>query len=139
MHTPVVIVVLCLASRPSFAQGTVAADTALPRRVQLGATLGPVTDSMRASGTAVGAAVLGVITGSPAAAAGVAAGDVIVRIGTDTVRSVADALSALRPLIAGRSVPVVVERNGRATTLIRWSLESGRARAVLNSQWNTAL
>jgi pimeloyl-ACP methyl ester carboxylesterase len=126
MHTPVVVAFLCLASKPSFAQRVAAADTALPRRVQLGATLGPVTDSMRASGTPVGAAVLGVITGSPAAAAGVAAGDVIVRIGTDTVRSVADALSALHPLIAGRNAPVVVVRNGRATTLTMVTRERPR-------------
>jgi membrane-associated protease RseP (regulator of RpoE activity) len=70
--------------------------------------------------------VLGVITGSPAAAAGVAAGDVIVRIGTDTVRSVADALSALHPLIAGRNAPVVVVRNGRATTLTMVTRERPR-------------
>lgn len=103
-------------------QSTRASDSVLSRRIQLGATLAPVADSLRARGAPAGADVLNVIDGSPAAAAGLKAGDILTAIGRDTVRTVADALSALRPLAAGRQVPLAVYRAGRAitTTFLTW-------------------
>ena len=105
---------------------TVPADTALARRVQLGATLAAVSDSMRARGLPSGAFVLSIINDSPASIAGLRPGDVLVRIGSDTVRGVADALGALRPLVPGRSVPLTLVRNGRVTVLTMLARERAR-------------
>ena len=99
------------------AQQSVAGDTVLPRRIQLGASLVEVPDSLRARGTPAGALVIGVVSGSPASSSGLGVGDVITRIGSDTVRTVADALGALKPLRPGISVPLAIARDGRATRI----------------------
>jgi hypothetical protein len=86
-------------------------DAALPRRVQLGASLGAVPESLLAIGSPAGAAVLGVIAGSAAAGAGIQPGDIVVRIDRDTVRSVPEALSLLRPLTGSRRITVTLLRS----------------------------
>ena len=99
------------------AQRPVGDDTRLPRRVQLGASLAEVSDSLRAGGAPKGAQVVGVVPSSPAQSAGIQPGDIIVRIDRDTVRGVADALAALRPLAPDVMVPVSLLRQGRPTTI----------------------
>lgn len=99
------------------AQRTASADVDLPRRIQFGATLAEVSDSMRTAGNAAGALVLALIPHSAAALADVRVGDIIVRIADDTVENVAGALSALRPLPPGRNTGVEVMRGGRPVTL----------------------
>ncbi|WP_309112638.1 trypsin-like peptidase domain-containing protein [Saccharothrix sp.] len=64
-----------------------------------------------------GALVLGVDEGGPAAAAGVAVGDVIVRMGQDEVGSVEDLLGALRRTEPGEQVGVEVVRDGQRREL----------------------
>jgi len=76
-----------------------------------------VGDSLLARGLPRGAQVRRVLPGSAAAAAGLQAGDVIVRIGADTVTSVAGALAALRPSVAGAHVALAVVRGGEARKL----------------------
>lgn len=98
-----------LAAASAFAQTP--ADSALPRRIQLGATLADVPDSLAAKGMPRGARVVGVVPGSSAQAAALQANDVVVRIGSDTVMSVAQALAALHPIHAGARVSLTVMRN----------------------------
>jgi pimeloyl-ACP methyl ester carboxylesterase len=107
-----VVLSLMLLSISASAQGTGPTPAPLARRIQFGATLAAVPDSLRARGTPDGALVLGVIGGSPAAAADIHAGDIIVRIDGDSVHSVADALAALHPIVAGATVPIGFVRNG---------------------------
>ena len=114
---------LCLTIGPTVfpsvgagAQIATQADTTLLRRVQFGASLAEVPDSLQRHGVPSGAYVLSVIEGSSAAAAGVRPGDVLVALARDSVRNVADALGALRPLAAGRDVPLTIVRDVR-----RWS------------------
>lgn len=59
-----------------------------------------------------GALVLGVDAGSPAAAAGLRAGDVIVELGGESVRTVEDLLGALRQTESGEQHRVVFVREG---------------------------
>ena len=113
-HVAVMIIAL---HRTMLGQQSTADDTVLPRRIQLGASLVEVPDSLRARGTPAGALVIGVVPGSPASSSGVHVGDVITRIGSDTVRTVADALGALKPLRPGVSVPVTIARAGRPTSI----------------------
>jgi serine protease Do len=62
-----------------------------------------------------GALVIGrVQEGSPAANAGLAPGDVVRRIGARVVRTLDEVSAALDALGEGASVPVLVERDGRA-------------------------
>jgi membrane-associated protease RseP (regulator of RpoE activity) len=62
-----------------------------------------------------GALVIGrVEEGSPAANAGLAPGDVVRRIGARVVRTLDEVSAALDALGEGASVPVLVERDGRA-------------------------
>jgi hypothetical protein len=58
-----------------------------------------------------------VTAGSPAAAAGLKAGDVITRIEQSSIRSLQEFSSVLRTLVPGQRVTVVVERNGHEQTL----------------------
>ena len=92
-------------------------DISLRRRIQLGASLAEVPDSLRARGATPGAVVVGVVPGSPAQTAGMLVGDILIRIGRDTVRGVADALAALRPLDANVKVPVTLLRHDRRETI----------------------
>jgi membrane-associated protease RseP (regulator of RpoE activity) len=59
-----------------------------------------------------GYAISGVSKDSPAARAGLAGGDVIVRLGTSAVTNLEDFDSALRKHKGGETVPVVVRRDG---------------------------
>ena len=89
-----------------------AAQETLPRRIQIGATLAAVPDSVRSRGAPGGAYVVSVIPNSSAADAGVRAGDVIVRIGSDSVVDVPSALAALRVMAAGTTNSIRLVRNG---------------------------
>jgi S1-C subfamily serine protease len=60
----------------------------------------------------VGARVLSAVPGGAAAAAGLAAGDVIVRVGTRQVRKASDVVSALQLYRPGARVSVTVVRGG---------------------------
>ncbi|MDF1501525.1 trypsin-like peptidase domain-containing protein [Roseisolibacter sp. H3M3-2] len=60
-----------------------------------------------------GAVVRAIVPGSPAARAGIAAGDQIVRVGTRTVRNPFDWEAALLDLRPGEDVAVAVRRGGR--------------------------
>ncbi|MCV7368162.1 signal protein PDZ [Mycolicibacterium duvalii] len=64
-----------------------------------------------------GALVRGVERGSPAAAAGVRPGDVIVELGGERVESVEDLLGALRRTAPDSRQPLVVMRGGQRVTL----------------------
>jgi alpha-beta hydrolase superfamily lysophospholipase len=86
----------------------------LPRRIQLGASLAEVPDSLVARGIPRGALVVNIVPASAASAAGVKQNDVLVRIARDTVRNVAEALAALRLVRVGTHVPIVFERAGVA-------------------------
>lgn len=64
-----------------------------------------------------GALVTQVGQGSPAAAAGMQAGDVLVSVGDTTIAQDGDVVMALRGAKVGETVPVVVDRDGQETTL----------------------
>ncbi|MDO8964154.1 MAG: trypsin-like peptidase domain-containing protein [Coriobacteriia bacterium] len=64
-----------------------------------------------------GALVQQVVDGSPAAAAGIRQGDVIVRIGDQNVGSFEDMLAAIRGAGIGAKVPVEVVRDGKRVTV----------------------
>jgi alpha-beta hydrolase superfamily lysophospholipase len=95
----------------AFAQTGSGVDVVLPRRIQFGATLSAVPDSLRVRAPA-GALVLGVIPNSSAADAGVRVGDIITKLARDTVVDVPTALAALRPIVAGGRVPMSFVRAG---------------------------
>ena len=64
-----------------------------------------------------GAVVVGVVSGGPAAKAGVQQGDVITALGGRRVESYADLLGELRLTTPGKTVPVRVDRNGTPHTV----------------------
>jgi len=64
-----------------------------------------------------GATVVGVAPGSPAEAAGIEPGDLVVQVGTRVVVDAASLAGAVRSYRAGEEVDVVVIRDGRARTL----------------------
>jgi pimeloyl-ACP methyl ester carboxylesterase len=99
------------------AQTSPASDTLLRRRVQVGAVLADVRDT---SGFPPGARVLRTIPGSPAGIAGLQTGDVVVRLGKDTIGTAADMLNAVRDVVAGTRTAVTFVRNGsvRRATII---------------------
>ena len=107
-----VAVALCLAARAAPAQTPGPSDTALRRRVQLGAALADVPDTAAARGLPRGARVVSTVPASAAATAGLQTNDIIIHIGTDTVRSVADALRAVRNLTAGAHTSLTFVRGG---------------------------
>jgi S1-C subfamily serine protease len=81
----------------------------------LGVSLGDLTPSIRqqlGAGVDSGAVVLGVDPGSPAAAAGVQPGDVIVRFNDTPIANVADVLGALRTTKPGDQVVLTIVRHG---------------------------
>src|SRR5215472_7980954 len=100
---------LLLCALATTSAGTASAQMAptepsLPRHVQLGVSLAPVPDSLRARGIPAGALVTAIIQGSSAERAGLAAGDIITGIDADSVGSVQDALLVIRRLRAGATV-----------------------------------
>lgn len=107
---PIATVALLGAASALCAQRPQPSEDSLPRRVTIGASLALVPDSLAAAGVPHGAMILGTVPGSSAAAAGLMANDVIVRIGHDTVTNVATALAAVRPLVAGTRVQVAYFR-----------------------------
>jgi hypothetical protein len=66
---------------------------------------------------ALGVALQGVVPGGPAAAAGLLAGDVLLSVGGQTVRSVKDLHQVLRKLEPGKPVAVVVLRDASEVTV----------------------
>jgi hypothetical protein len=68
----------------------------LPHRIQLGAVLADVPDSLRAVGAPAGVLVLSVIAGTSAEHAGIKVRDVITTLGRDSVQNLSAALAILR-------------------------------------------
>ncbi len=64
-----------------------------------------------------GVEVVAVAEGSPAEAAGIEAGDILVRIGDSDVATVVEAAEAVATLAVGDAVSVTIERDGEAQTL----------------------
>jgi len=95
--------------------GTPEADA--PAQPRLGLALAPVggeNGAGKASGAEAGALVAAVKPGSPAARAGIQAGDVITNVGSKAVASPADAVSAIRATPSGKAVALRVLRDGQA-------------------------
>jgi pimeloyl-ACP methyl ester carboxylesterase len=82
----------------------------LPRRGFLGAALGPTPDGH-------GAAVLRVLPGAAAEAAGVHEGDVVVEVNGAATSSPAEVIAAFKPLRAGQALTLTVVRGGERKTL----------------------
>ena len=87
-------------------------DSSGSRQTSLGVTLADVPDSLRSRGAPGGALAVRVQVNSPAATAGLHVGDVITRIGRDTVRNMAEALAALGRTVVGAQVELLFTRNG---------------------------
>lgn len=84
-------------------------------RAELGVRAVTVVDQ---AGQPAGAGVVSVVGGGPAAAAGVAAGDVITAVNNTAVHSSADLSTALAQLAPGQAVPVtVVNPQGASRTV----------------------
>lgn len=86
----------------------------------LGVSLAGLTDAVRnALGVDAerGAVVRRATPGSPAAAAGIRTGDVLTKIGTESIAAVEDVYAAVRAVGPGDRVDVVVQRGGDAVTL----------------------
>jgi serine protease Do len=84
-----------------------------------GVTLGNITPQMaqqfRLERGTEGAVVMSVEQGGPAARAGLAAGDVIIRVGRESIGSAADASRALGAVPAGGTAFLRILRNGQET------------------------
>lgn len=80
-------------------------------------TVTPQLQKERGLARASGALVTGVVPGSPASKAGLARGDIIIRIADREVRSADDVSRAAAGLAANAQVRVVVLRGGRETAL----------------------
>jgi serine protease Do len=84
-----------------------------------GVTLGNITpqvaQQLRLERGTAGAVITGVEPGSPAARAGLTGGDVIVRVGRETVTSAAEASRALGAVPSGGTAFLRVMRNGQET------------------------
>jgi len=87
------------------------------RRPWIGVKLQASDDGNPREGLTSGAVVRAVTPGSPAASAGVQAGDVIVRAGTRRVRNQFDWDAELLDLRVGERVPIVVRRGSREVPL----------------------
>ena len=86
-----------------------------PARPQslLGMRLEPLTaEERRSLGVAEGGLRVREVTGDPARSAGLLAGDVILQFAGESVSTVSDLRSRMRDIPGGRSVPVLVQRNG---------------------------
>ncbi|WP_230312864.1 S1C family serine protease [Nakamurella alba] len=79
-------------------------------------TLGVNTRSAT-DGETDGAQVQNVVTGGPAAAAGIQEGDVIVKVGDRDVQDADELAVAVQAYDIGQAVPVVLERDGRTMTV----------------------
>jgi S1-C subfamily serine protease len=64
-----------------------------------------------------GLRLTGVTPGSPAAAAGLQAGDIITRVADRPIGSLRDFSDALKTLAPGQAVPVVFTRDGQERTV----------------------
>jgi S1-C subfamily serine protease len=100
----------------AIARGIIAANGNYPRPT-LGADLQDITPEIAARlprlTLKAGAIVNGVAEGGPAAAAGIAAGDVITRIGDQDLSSDRPYLNALMQYEPDQAVKVVLNRGGR--------------------------
>jgi serine protease Do len=83
------------------------------RRPWIGAKLRHLTSQNPRDIITAGAVVQTVVPGSPAAAAGLRAGDVILRVGTRTIRNEYDWQAALLDLRVGDEAPLRVQRGSR--------------------------
>jgi putative serine protease PepD len=81
------------------------------------ATVTPAFARLYGLSASTGALVQEVSAGSPAAAAGIVAGDIIVKVGTQTVTSAEDMFVAVQTCDVGVPLPVVVARGSGTTTL----------------------
>lgn len=93
------------------AAGAARAQDSLPRRAFVGA-------SAAASPTGMGIVVRAVVPGSPAATAGLEAGDIITRVGTRDIASVDQFVDAARALHPRDKVSVALLRDGRAAAVV---------------------
>jgi len=98
-----------------------------------GVYLGVVIEEVE--GVARGAGVKEVKADSPAAKAGIKAGDVITRFDGEPVRSVAQLQRLVREAPAGRPVPVEVSRDGAPQKLTA-TLERGKGLAFGEDMWS---
>ncbi len=84
-------------------------------RAELGVQVLTVVDQ---NGAPAGAGVVSVVTGGPAAAAGIQAGDVITAVANVPVLSTSDLTKALAQLNPGQALPVtIVDRQGNTRTV----------------------
>jgi serine protease Do len=67
--------------------------------------------------TKTGALVMSVVPGSPADNAGMQAGDIIIQIGSSTIRTATDVTAAMRRHHPGDHVTIVVMRNDHRVSL----------------------
>jgi pimeloyl-ACP methyl ester carboxylesterase len=88
--------------------GAASAQEVLPRRATLGAAVNTVEGGVQ---------ITRVVPGSAAAAAGLAEGDIITRIGDRPVVGAAEFVASVRASRAGRAIPLAVLRAGAAQTL----------------------
>lgn len=109
--------------RPAYREGAAGPS---PGATSFKVFLGTIPDY---SVEAEGVQLSGVREGSPAQKAGLAAGDVIVKFGDQSVRNVEDYAVALGGHRPGDVVPIVVRRAGRTLTLTA-TLEASRPRAI---------
>ncbi|MGZ4618969.1 MAG: S1C family serine protease [Frankiaceae bacterium] len=75
------------------------------------------SDEAQANGTSVGAQVQNVVSGGPAADAGIRQDDVITKVDDKTIRSVDDLIAATRAYKVGDVVQVTYERDGQSHTV----------------------
>jgi S1-C subfamily serine protease len=85
--------------------------------VQAVADLSPEVAEQYQLGGRAGALVQSVLAGSPAATAGLRGGDLVVRVAGRAVRGWDELKVAVRQVQVGRTIPVVVVRQGRELTL----------------------
>lgn len=74
-------------------------------------------ESRPSSGSQSGAQIVSVSDGSPAAAAGLQEGDLIIQVGDDAVQSNTDLAAAIRAHQPGDTVDITLVRNGQETTV----------------------
>lgn len=95
---------------------SLAAQAPLPRRGALGATLGPLTDSIRTAHRLEmpegGVVVRAVAPGSTAETLGVRVGDVVLAVGERPATAPAEVVRALAPLTAGAPIDLRTSRDG---------------------------
>jgi hypothetical protein len=112
------------AERPKFAAAQDPGNTPMgPPRNPIQASLGIMPEySADAGGVPVG----GLRAGGPAEAAGIKAGDVVMKIGDKSVRSIQEYMAALASLKVGDKVSVTFKRSGQEMTVSLVLAESRR-------------